>query len=187
MNIVHDPPDSALQERDRLVEHLTELIKSVTDEELQYIAEANLNSTPFQTRKQEAGLRTIIFKRHGRMTEKHVFFPGEVLSIIAEDGEEHLDRSFEIATAILMINALLSDDEDGAMSLCWAENAAVYRSVDKEFVAPFLFGFRWLSEYATEWDYLHEPDIVPQVPSREEIAAIVDGQRAPVPTPEGLG
>lgn len=187
MNIVQDPPDSALQERDRLVEHLTELIKAATDEELQYIAEANLIAAPFQTRKQEAALRTIIFKRNGRMTEKHVFFPGEVLSIIAEDGQEHLDRSFEVATAVLMINALLFDDEDGAMSLCWAENAPIYQSVDPEFVAPFLFGFRWLSEYATEWDYLHDPADVQPVPSREEIAAIVENGQPRAAAPEGLG
>ena len=173
MNAVTELSDNALQERNALVKRLTELIKTATDEELEYIAEADLSLTPFQVRKQEAALRTIIFKRHGRMTDKHEFFPGEVISVVAEDGNEHLDRAFEVATGVLMINALLSDDHDGAMSLCWAENARVYLNVDPAFLEPFLFGFRWLADHASEWDYAHEPGMVLAVPTRHEIAELV--------------
>lgn len=173
MNAISDLPENALKERDELVKRLTELIGTASDEELKYIAEADLAATPFQMRKQEAALRTIIFKRRGRMTDKHVHFPGEVLSIVAEDGSEHLDRSFEIATAVLMINALLYDDQDGAMSLCWAENGPLYGRVDRDFIAPFMFGFRWLCEHATDWDFPHDPGLVLPVPSREEIAELV--------------
>ena len=164
MNAIPDLPESALEERDALVKRLIELIQTVTDEELLYIAEADLQATPHRLRKQEATLRMVIFKRRGRMTEKHAEFPGEVLSLIAEDGGEHLDRAFEIATAVLMINGLLYDDHDGAMSLLWAEHGPAYARIDRAFAAPILAGFLWLATHATDWDFLPEPDGVPSEP-----------------------
>lgn len=163
---------AALEERDALVARLMELIRTTTDEELTYIAEADLGAAPFRVRKQEAALRTIIFKRRGRMTEKHVQFPGEVLSIVAEDTDEHIGRAFEIATTVLLITALLHDDGDGAMTLLWAENGPAYSRIDRDFMAPILSGFRWLADHATEWDFLHEPDRVAPVPTAREIAAL---------------
>ena len=128
MPFVHDPSlrNVALEERDLIIERLVELIRTATDEELDYVAEADPSAGPYRISKHQASLRTIIFKRDGNMTEKHDYFPGEVVSMVAEDGEEHLDRAFEIATSLLMINALESQDAEGVMSLLWADNWPTY-------------------------------------------------------------
>lgn len=185
MNALPDLPRTALEERDILVERLMELIQTTTDEELLYIAEADPGATPFQIRKQEAALRTILFKRRGRMTEKHVHFPGEVLSIVAEDPNEHIDRAFEIATSVLMITALLHDDRDGAMSLLWGANGPVYAHCAPAFLGTILCGFRWLASHATEWGFPHEPGTVPAIPSLGEIAALVEGAVSAPNAPAG--
>ena len=187
-------PERAIDERDQLIARLTELVQTVTDAELAYLSEADPNAGPIRSAKHEAALRTIIFKRNGHMTEKHGYFPGEILNIVAEDGEDHLDRSFEIATALLMLAALRSCDDDGTMSVCWGENWPVYFDVDTDFLEAFLFGFRWLAENSTDWEFLHDPDTVEPVPDRVEIAEIVrekvpadpvvTGSAAPT---EGLG
>lgn len=173
-------------------ERLVELIRTATDEELDHIAGADPTAGPYRVTKHQAALRTIIFKRDGHMTEKHDYFPGEVIWMVAEDGLEHMDRCFEIATALMMINALESVDDDGAMSLCWAENWPVYPEIDAEFMEPLMFGFRWLAENALDWDYPHDPEDVEPVPSRDEIAEMVRRAQAPAPRvakeapPDGL-
>ena len=171
-----DVPEEAAEERDLLVARLIELIRTATDEEIDYIGESDLGAAPIQVTKHKSALRTIIFKRNGHMTEKHAFQPGEVISIVAEDGGEHLDRAFEIATGILMINALRDGDADGVMSLCWAENGPVYRDVEVGFLEPLLLGFRWLSENAAEWTYLQDPETVAPIPTRGEILALRDSR-----------
>ncbi len=194
LNSDQELPARAVEERDQLIARLTELVRTVSDAELEYISEADPGAGPIRIAKHQAALRTIIFKRDGHMTEKHDFFPGEVLCMIAEDDEEHQDRAFEVATALLLMKALRSQDEDGAMSICWSENWPVYFDVDQDFLEPFMFGFRWLAEYSTDWDYLHDPDVVEPVPDRVEIAELVE-QKLSAKTsltdhqepPDGLG
>ena len=111
--------DTAEQEREELALALAELIATATDDELEYIAEADLMASARENQKQAAALRTVIFKRNCRMTEKHTWYPMEVLGLVADSEEEHLDRSFEIATGLLMIHAMYDDDEEGMMSWRW--------------------------------------------------------------------
>ena len=182
-------PEAALEERDRIVARLVELIRTAGDAELDHIAGADPSAGPYRVSKHQAALRTIIFKRDGNMTDKHDYFPGEVVSMVAEDGDGHPARAFEIATAILMINALASRDADGAVSICWAENWPAYPEIDREFLEPLMYGFRWLADHAEDWDFPHDPEAVEPVPSREDIAVLVARAGRPVRKevpPDGL-
>ena len=173
LETVAEPTPRDTEVRDLVTERLASLLRTVTDAELDHLAHADPTAGPIKVKKHEAALRTIIFKRGGQMTAKHTRFPGEAINHIAEAGGPQPGRAFEIASAILMINALTTRDDDGTMSVCWAENWPDYLDADREFVVPLLSGFRWLAENAVEWTYLHDPETVVPVPDWPEVTRIM--------------
>ena len=170
--------DTALEERAQLTALLVEQISTITDEEIEFIAEADLLASARENQKQAAALRTVVFKRKCMMTEKHVWYPMEVLGLIADSTEEHLDRCFEIATALLMIYAMHDDDSEGMMSWRWQEIGRGYWETDPAFRPLLLGGFIWLSENATDWEYMQDTNKAPSIPKREDVKAMFDAQQA---------
>ncbi|MEM6661787.1 MAG: hypothetical protein AAF666_06375 [Pseudomonadota bacterium] len=175
--------ETAEQERAEIILALSSLIAEITDEEIEYIAESDTMASARENQKQIAALRTVIFKRKCMMTEKHTWYPGEVLGLIADSGEEHLDRSFEIATGLLMIQAMGDDDSEGMMSWRWQEIGKAYWDTDPAFCPHLLRGFLWMAENVSEWDFMQDQDKVPPLPKAEEVAELLPTPPANAPTP----
>ena len=165
--VVSETPPSAesAHERDRLIAQLSEIAATATAAELAYIAAGDYGA---QTGKHYAALRRVIFEQGSMLAAKDYWTPGEVIELAAlvpADG-----RTFAIATAILMANALRDGDRHGAMSLRWDRLAATYSTLPPEFSVPLLSGFRWLADHVDDWT----PESKAAIPSKAALAALAD-------------
>jgi hypothetical protein len=137
---------------DLIAEHLLQIARSMRRDELYEVARADYGS---DLEKHFAALMQVIGKRDGIFLESDAWFPSEVVELTS-----HIPGApgHQGCTAILLLNALQTNDRAGWFDFRWLNQGAAYCALKPSVRDPILAGIRHLYESAPEFLVFHTID-----------------------------
>jgi hypothetical protein len=137
---------------DLIADHLLRIARSMRRDELYEVARADYGS---DLEKHFAALLEVIGKRDGIFLESDAWFPSEVIELTSHTPGA---PGHEGCTAILLLNALKTNDSAGWFDFRWQNQGAAYCALRPSVRDPILAGIRHLYETDPEFLAFHTID-----------------------------
>lgn len=137
---------------DHIADHLLRIARSMRRDELYHVARADYGS---DLEKHFAALMDVIGKRDGIFLETDAWFPSEVVELTSHTQGA---AGYEGCTAILLLNALQTNDRAGWFDFRWQNQGAAYCALRPSVRDPILAGIRQLYEADPEFLAFHTID-----------------------------
>lgn len=137
---------------DHIADHLLRIARSMRRDELYEVARADYGC---DLEKHFAALMDVIGKRDGIFLETDAWFPSEVVELISHTPGA---AGHEGCTAILLLNALQTNDRAGWFDFRWPNQGAAYCALRPSVRDPILAGIRQLYEADPEFLVFHTID-----------------------------
>ncbi len=139
-----EPNDGLTTEKYDIVEPLLTIAKQLTVGERGEIAK---NDYGCDVARHLAALDALLSKKHCRFQD--TWFPAEVVELASNHPSS---VGFEGCTALVLVNAIYSDDRVDNAAFRWMNNRPAYQELELALREPILRAFRYLYESIHDWD-----------------------------------
>ena len=135
-----------------IADHLLRIARSMRRDQLYEVAKADYGS---DLERHFAALMEVIGKRDGIFLESDAWFPSEVVELTSHTPGA---PGYEGCTAILLLNALQTNDRAGWFDFRWQNQGAAYCALKPSVRDPILAGIRHFYESDPEFLVFHTID-----------------------------
>lgn len=155
-----EPEERITTGRDVILGALCDLARSMDSPTRDFVSRADYGCDDEEHRN---ALTEVLLRDDCRFTKDEYLYPSEVVELISHVPTQ---PGFAECTALLLVNAIPTDDEMGWLDYRWDNNAEAYNGLPPRAAAPILAGFR--HHYETSGDFLwyhtrqYDPVLLPE-------------------------
>lgn len=147
--------DLVTMDREAVLAPLVKIAKTMTEAEMQHVSKADYGD---EADLHLAALKVVVNSEDCRFPTDPRWIPAEVVELVSHSPSE---MGFAPCMALLLIDAICSDESFGSARLRWADNFDWFRTVPDRAYAPILGAFRHLYERIDHWGPLFNRGFTP--------------------------